>query len=55
MGHYYEMEKYYYAMPREEVLQSPALLCGMSMLTSLNMDYEASEEWYTALQAYALA
>ncbi len=53
VGHYYDMEQYYYAMPREEVLQSPALLCGMSMLTSLNMDYEASEDWYTELQAYA--
>ncbi|MDD3229827.1 MAG: LuxR C-terminal-related transcriptional regulator [Oscillospiraceae bacterium] len=53
VGHYYEMERYYYAMPRAEVLQSPALLCGMSMLTSLNMDYEASEEWYHELQIYA--
>ncbi|MDD4849562.1 MAG: LuxR C-terminal-related transcriptional regulator [Gemmiger sp.] len=53
VGHYYDMEKYYYAMPREEVLQSPTLLCGMSMLTSLNMDYEASEDWYAELKAYA--
>lgn len=51
-GHYYDMEQYYYAMPREEVLQSPTLLCGMSMLTSLNMDYETSEDWYKELQAY---
>ncbi|MEG1968316.1 MAG: helix-turn-helix transcriptional regulator, partial [Clostridia bacterium] len=43
-GQFYEMEDYYYALPREEVLRSPALLCGMSMVTSLNMDYEASEQ-----------
>lgn len=28
-------------------------MCGMSMLTSLCMDYEASEMWYSALQEYA--
>lgn len=53
VGHYYEMEKYYYAIPKEEILRSPALMCGMSMLTSLCMDYEASDEWYAALQEYA--
>lgn len=52
-GHYYEMEKYYYAIPKEEILRSPSLMCGMSMLTSLCMDYEASEMWYSALQEYA--
>ena len=53
VGHYYEMEKYYYAIPKEEILRSPSLMCGMSMLTSLCMDYEASEMWYSALQEYA--
>ncbi|MEG0598354.1 MAG: helix-turn-helix transcriptional regulator, partial [Oscillospiraceae bacterium] len=52
-GQFYEMEDYYYALPREEVLRSPALLCGMSMVTSLNMDYEASEQWYGELKNYA--
>ena len=47
------MEKYYYAIPKEEILRSPSLMCGMSMLTSLCMDYEASEMWYSALQEYA--
>ncbi|MCI2047286.1 MAG: LuxR C-terminal-related transcriptional regulator [Faecalibacterium sp.] len=53
VGQFYEMENYYYALPREEVLRSPALMCGMSMVTSLNLDYEASEQWYAELQSYA--
>ncbi len=52
-GHYREMEKYYCALPREEIIQSPALMCGMSMLTSMCLDYEASEKWYQELQSYA--
>lgn len=52
-GHYYEMERYYFALPREEILRSPALMCGMSMLTSLGLDFEASEAWYRDLQSYA--
>lgn len=52
-GYYYEMERYYNAMPREEILRSPVLMSGMSMMTSLCMDYEESENWYTALQNYA--
>lgn len=53
LGYYYEMERYYLAMPREEILRSPVLMSGMSMLTSLCMDYEASEQWYTELRNYA--
>jgi len=30
-AHYYDMERYYFALPREDVLRSPALLCGMSI------------------------
>ena len=52
-AHYDEMERYYFALPREEILRSPSLMCGMSMLTSMCMDYEASEEWYQELQSYA--
>lgn len=51
-AHYYDMERYYFALPREDVLRSPALLCGMSMLTALCLDYEASEQWYKELQNY---
>ncbi|MEG1560329.1 MAG: LuxR C-terminal-related transcriptional regulator [Clostridia bacterium] len=53
VGQFYEMEDYYYALPKEEVLRSSALMCGMSMVTSLNMEYEASENWYKELQSYA--
>lgn len=52
-GHYYEMEPYYEALEEKDVLRSVPLMCGMSMLSSLNMDYEASERWYAALQSYA--
>ena len=53
VGHYREMQDYYFALPREKILRSPALMCGMSMLTALCLDYEASEEWYQELQGYA--
>ncbi|MGL4790226.1 MAG: LuxR C-terminal-related transcriptional regulator [Anaerotignaceae bacterium] len=51
IGQYLEMEKYYFALPEEEILQSPTLMGGMSMLCSLSMDYEQSEYWYQALQS----
>jgi len=53
VGHYREMQDYYFALPQEEVLRSPALMCGMSMLTAMCLDYEASEKWYQKLQDYA--
>lgn len=52
VAHYHEMERYYYAMPREDVLRSPVLMCGMSMLTAMCLDFEASEQWYAELQNY---
>ncbi len=51
IAHYDEMEDYYRALPREEVLASPALMAGMSMLSAICMDYEASENWYRELRA----
>ncbi|MET0017036.1 LuxR C-terminal-related transcriptional regulator [Oscillibacter sp.] len=53
VGRYHELQSYYFALPDEEILKSPALICGMSMLTSLCFDYEASERWYDVLQNYA--
>ena len=53
MAHYDEMETYYRALPREQVLASPALMSGMSMLCSICLDYEGSEAWYRELQDYA--
>ena len=53
MGHYGEMEKYYRSLPAAEILVSPALMQGMSMLCALSMDYEGSERWYRELREFA--
>ena len=53
MGHYAEMEKYYCSLPEAEILASPSLMQGMSMLCALAMDYEGSERWYGELQKFA--
>ena len=53
MGHYAEMEQYYRALPEAEILASPSLMQGMSMLCALAMDYEGSERWYGELQKFA--
>ena len=52
MGHYAEMEKYYRSLPETEILASPSLMQGMSMLCALVMDYEGSERWYGELQKF---
>lgn len=53
MGHYYELEKYYRGLPESEILASPALMQGMSMLCSLEADYDTSERWYEELKQFA--
>ena len=53
MGHYGEMEKYYRSLPETEILESPALMQGMSMLCALEMDYPGSERWYEELKRFA--
>ena len=53
MGHYAEMEKYYRSLPEAEILASPSLMQGVSMLCALAMDYAGSERWYGELQAFA--
>lgn len=53
MGYYSEMERYYRALPESEVLASPALMQGMSMLCALAVDYDGSERWYNALKQFA--
>lgn len=53
MGHYSEMEKYYRSLPESEILESPSLMQGMSMLCALNTDYENSERWYHELEQFA--
>ena len=53
VAHYEDMEPYYRALPREQILASPVLMSGMSMLCAMCMDYEGSEEWYRELERYA--
>lgn len=52
VGEYVEVEEYYRALPKEDILQSPALMCGMSMLCSMRMQVEESEYWYDELKKY---
>lgn len=53
MLHYAEMAKYYQGLPEREILASPSLMQGMSMLCALTSDYEGSERWYAALEQFA--
>ena len=52
MGHYAEMEKYYRSLPEAEILASPSLMQGMSMLCALSADYDGSERWYGCLKQF---
>jgi LuxR family maltose regulon positive regulatory protein len=52
-GHYFEMERFYRSLPPDEIRRSPALMSGMSMLCAMSLDFDASEEWYEELRAYA--
>lgn len=52
-GVYYQLRKYYRQLPEREILASPELMSGMSMLCSLTFDVEGSERWYGALKACA--
>jgi LuxR family maltose regulon positive regulatory protein len=55
IGHYYETEQYYRSLAKEQVLSSPSLMCGMSILCAMTSGFEQSEEWYRALRDYATA
>lgn len=49
-GHYLEMADHYLTLPDEEIRKSPSLMCGMSMLTAMALDFEASDGWYHELE-----
>lgn len=51
--HFSQMEKYYRVLPESELLGSPALMQGISLLCALAGDYKASERWYTELKQFA--
>lgn len=53
VGHYYELRKYYFALPIEVIRESAELIAGMSMLQSVLMNTEESEMWYQELVQYA--
>ena len=53
MGHYAEMAQYYRALPENEILDSPSLMQGMSMLCALAADYDGSERWYRELRNFS--
>jgi len=52
-GAYYQLRRYYRDLPEREILSSPELMSGMSILCSMTFDVEGSEKWYNALKAYA--
>ncbi len=52
-GYYQELQNYYFELPSEEILKSPSLMCAMSMLAAMCLDFEASERWFCELQGYA--
>lgn len=52
LAHYDEMETYYRSLPKDQILSSPMLMAGMSMLCAVCMEYEESEEWYEKLKQY---
>jgi LuxR family maltose regulon positive regulatory protein len=52
-GYYQELQNYYFALPTEEIVKSPSLMCGMSMLAAMCLDFDDSERWYSELQGFA--
>lgn len=52
-GDYFELKRYYLALPEEKIKESVELMTGMSMLQSMLLNEEESERWYQELLAYA--
>ncbi len=52
-GYYYELRKYYLALPVEDVEKKPVLMSALAMVCSILMDREKSEFWYEKLKNYA--
>ncbi len=51
-GYYYELGRYYLALPEEEVRSSPDLMTALSMVHAVRFDAEESERWYQTLVQY---
>ena len=52
-GHFYEMRKYYYEIPEDEIKKSIQLMTAMAMLNSLLMDFDSSEYWCSEIDKFA--
>lgn len=52
-GSYWQMRRYYLALPEDVILRNPELMAGMSMLCSIMLRDDESENWYRALSDYA--
>lgn len=51
-GHYFEMRRYYLALPEEDIKKDAILMSGMSMLYAILLDPVKSEYWYEQLKQY---
>lgn len=52
-GDYFDLKRYYLALPEKKIKQSIELMAGMSMLQSMLLNEEESERWYQELSIYA--
>jgi len=52
-GYYRELKRYYISLPEEIVLKVPELMAGLSILYSMMLHPDESEQWYSALKDYA--
>lgn len=52
-GDYFELRRYYLALPEEKIKESVELMAGMSMLQSMLLNEEESERWYQELLAFS--
>ncbi len=51
-GYYVEMRKYYLMLSDEDIKSNIYLMSAMSMLYSMQLDFEKSEYWYNQLKNY---
>lgn len=50
VGFHYEMRHYYFKLPEKIIMASPELIAAMSIISSLMMDTESSEQWRSRLE-----
>ena len=52
-GYYRDLKQYYISLPEEIVLKVPELMAGLSILYSMMLRPDESEQWYSVLKNYA--